>query len=738
MAKSLSDIVGLVASGDANILEEQEKSNTTLESIDRNLKDFLANQKNSRLDNLEDRREKKRGSMAGLPSAAVVGGGLTAGIAATTGDSINPLTAILGYQALKTALGLAGKSLRFMARTLSTTYSKSANVVRGVTAQLDELRAKLIKDIDDFEKAVKNAQDKVNRAKKLRRLATADVSRLRAAAIDEANDPRSKTNQEKLRKAEVAESRRIAIEDARKVALEKMQRAKANVKTNLDAVEEAKNKSGAERSKKLRQIQADIKAGELQFKQQQDLARRIAQGVDRTNDPRSRANTDIAQQDQVKATRIRVGSEEAKLRLAAEASDRINDPRSMQNQDSARLATAAADAERVRLNKDLTARGNARNLMGQADTQFKGLINQREVDAFKRAGLRSNLLANSGAMAAEKSGGFIKNVEMKNRLAAAGLTETEIKNLETQRTNPERLNTDPQKFANLANDYGEPGRTTGGGSRLASQSLDKGGLGLGLLTGQVDAYAEAGLRGAGFVGQKVATNSALKTAAGMATKAGLAIGSIPFQALLLTLYPTTMGDGTIGGAMSRIAKDVMTIMVQGGPKQIRTIMKLITEMRTYANGDYEDLLSLSDEDILNLTTYMHMQHNNLMMADTEAGEMYRETGQVIKVDKITGEESKVQAIGTVPQSLRNKLSFGNFGPDSAKMSARAYDDVLEMVNRVDPHRNNYTPANGTANGATVINNNTNVSNTGVSGNNSNSSGIKSIDLNANRIPGFAQ
>ena len=167
-------------------------------------------------------------------------------------------------------------------------------------------------------------------------------------------------------------------------------------------------------------------------------------------------------------------------------------------------------------------------------------------------------------------------------------------------------------------------------------------------------------------------------------------------------------------------------------------MKLITEMRTYANGDYEDLLSLSDEDILNLTTYMHMQHNNLMMADTEAGEMYRETGQVIKVDKITGEESKVQAIGTVPQSLRNKLSFGNFGPDSAKMSARAYDDVLEMVNRVDPHRNNYTPANGTANGATVINNNTNVSNTGVSGNNSNSSGIKSIDLNANRIPGFAQ
>mgnify|MGYP000979428223 CR=1 FL=1 len=93
----------------------------------------------------------------------------------------------IGYQALKTALGLAGKSLRFMARTLSTTYSKSANVVRGVTAQLDELRAKLIKDIDDFEKAVKNAQDKVNRAKKLRRLATADVSRLRAAAIDEAN-----------------------------------------------------------------------------------------------------------------------------------------------------------------------------------------------------------------------------------------------------------------------------------------------------------------------------------------------------------------------------------------------------------------------------------------------------------------------------------------------------------------------------------------------------------------------
>ncbi|MGI9348231.1 MAG: hypothetical protein ACR2OP_00185, partial [Amylibacter sp.] len=644
MAKSLSDIVGLVASGDANILEEQEKSNTTLESIDRNLKDFLANQKNSRLDDLEDRREKKRSSsMAGLPSSAVVGGGLAAGIAATTGDSINPITAIAGYQALKTAVKLTRSALVKFTKMGTRVLTAATVGLRGVNESLDNARAKLLKDIEDFEKATKKAQADFDRAQKLRSLATADVARLRAISIDEANDPRSKTNQEKLRKAEVAESRRRAIENGRKIALEKMERAKANARLNVDALEEAKTGAASERGKKLRQIQADIKAGELQFKQQQDLARRIAEGVDRTNDPRSRANTDIAQQDQVKATRIRVGSEEAKARLAAEASDRVNDPRSIQNQDSARLATAAADAERVRLNKDLAARGNARNLMGQADTQFKGLINQREVDAFKRAGLRSNLLANSGAMAAEKSGGFIRNVEMKKRLAAAGLTDTEIKNLETTRTDAARLNTDPQKFSTLANDFGEAGRTGTGSSRFAAQSLDKGGLGLGLFTGQIDAYAEAGLRGVGFAGQKVATNSALKTAAGLATRAGLAIGSIPFQTVLLTLYPTTMGDGTLGGAMARIAKDVITVMVQGGPKQIRTIMKLIAEMRTYANGDYEDLLSLSDEDILNLTTYLHMQHNKLMVADTPAGEMYRETGQVIKVDEITGEESKVQA-----------------------------------------------------------------------------------------------
>ena len=46
MAKSLSDIVGLVKKGDDNILEEQEKTNKTLESIDRNMKAFLKNQRN--------------------------------------------------------------------------------------------------------------------------------------------------------------------------------------------------------------------------------------------------------------------------------------------------------------------------------------------------------------------------------------------------------------------------------------------------------------------------------------------------------------------------------------------------------------------------------------------------------------------------------------------------------------------------------------------------------------------
>lgn len=45
MAKSLSDIVSLVKHGDDNILEEQEKANATLESIDRNMKAFLDGQK---------------------------------------------------------------------------------------------------------------------------------------------------------------------------------------------------------------------------------------------------------------------------------------------------------------------------------------------------------------------------------------------------------------------------------------------------------------------------------------------------------------------------------------------------------------------------------------------------------------------------------------------------------------------------------------------------------------------
>tara|TARA_R110002072_G_scaffold301098_1_gene479928 strand:+ start:841 stop:3039 length:2199 start_codon:yes stop_codon:yes gene_type:complete len=732
MAKSLSDIVGLVASGDANILEEQEKSNATLESIDRNMKAFLAGQKNSRLDDLENSREKKRSSsMGGLPSAAVVGGGLAAGIGAVTGDSINPLALIAGYAGLKAALKLTGKGLKGISKLTFRLAAVMTTKVRGINTQLDEARVKLLKDIEDFEKATKKAQDKLNRARKMRQLATADVSRLRAVGLDEANDPRSKTNQEKLRKAEVAESRRRAIEDGRRIALEKMERAKANAKLNANALEEAKNVEAAKRAKRLRQIKADIKAGELEFKQQQDLARRIAKGVDRTNDPRSRANTDIAQQNEVKATRMRVGSVQAKARLAAESGDKVNDPRSVQNQDSARLAEAAENKERVKLNQDLTARSKARNLMGQADAQF------RQVEAFKQAGLRSNLLNKSGALAADDSGRFIKNAEAKKRLSAAGLTPDEIANLETAKASG-RVKPPTGEFGDLTKGLDVNGPPRSGFSKVGA--LDKGLVGAGVVTGDPFAMAEAGLRIGGATGTKLATNTAGKAVAQAATKVGLALGGMAFNTLLLTVMPNTMADGTLSGLVHQIARDIFTFMVQGGVKDIKKILLLVNDLRTYKMG-YEDLYSMSDEDIKHLTIAVHTQHNKLMVADTEAGELYRETGQTQVLNEETGEMDTHQAPGTVQKSLRNKITFGRFGLNSAEMSKQAYSELNAQMDKniaAGREAENFggnTPK--TSNNTPIVVQNVN-NNGNPSGTNTNTSGMSSIDLNASAVPGFAQ
>ena len=226
MAKSLSDIVGLVKRGDDEILEEQEKANKTLESIDRNMKAFIAGQRNSRLDDLETKREKSRGGGGGLLKAGAIAAGAGVAITAATSDPIN-------IAAITAATLLAGKILSKSIRLATRGLKASIESVRVLTTDADLRLKKLDADIKarlvELEKA-EAKRVKVQAELEARARANAiELERLKTAGSDfrvkksiKANIAEAKV----IAKAQAeAEARRIKA-DADRMKLQDLQDAK--------------------------------------------------------------------------------------------------------------------------------------------------------------------------------------------------------------------------------------------------------------------------------------------------------------------------------------------------------------------------------------------------------------------------------------------------------------------------------------------------------------------------------
>ena len=212
MAKSLSDIVGLVKRGDDEILEEQEKTNKTLESIDRNMKAFLAGQRNSRLDDLESSREKKRGGGGGFIKAGAMGAALGAGANVATGDSINTASAI--------AIGAAGLAItKALSRVAKKMLGSLSNELRGIRTRLKVMDADIKIRLDNLDKADKLRAAEIDKiktdAEKARKAFDAEKARLEKMRDDGKGNRGKKIVEEKIRKAEADELKRAAAEKAR-------------------------------------------------------------------------------------------------------------------------------------------------------------------------------------------------------------------------------------------------------------------------------------------------------------------------------------------------------------------------------------------------------------------------------------------------------------------------------------------------------------------------------------------
>lgn len=400
MAKSLSDIVSLVKHGDDNILEEQEKANATLESIDRNMKAFLDGQKNDRLDNLEDRREKKRPSSGGgAIKGAAIGAAAGGALSMASGDRIDP-TLLLSLGA---GVGMLFRPVR---RAIFGALSGMVRNFNDLMADVD-IRVKILqKEIDariktlneEIELRKKAQADSIEARKKLN--ADIEAGRLKMTVQELIADGEARAETRKRTQAEI----------------EKFQRQADNLARN----------------KKALQAAAVARAGK---------ARRAAVAaieLDMESDPRSQRNLNRSQYGGALDTRadralMQTGTENAN-RLATAASDRglmaTADEQTKINQNRAadrRLAEQAQErSRRLQLGSDASSAADKRKF--NADVRAAAL--QLEAEQLRAANLKRVMSLSDGPPSvkafqdASNPGRFLSFQEANERIGTLGMEGT--------------------------------------------------------------------------------------------------------------------------------------------------------------------------------------------------------------------------------------------------------------------------------------------------------------------------
>lgn len=276
MVSTLSDVVDLIKKGDDQIIEKQEEANDTLKSIDGNISEFLGLQKRKRLDDLEDRRERKSSSRMGL-GAGAAGAALGAGALAMPGLMTGEGTGFgniakdlavlyLKYKAIRTAFGVLGKGINKLfgsgADDIPKKLSKlSADLdaeiksidekIKAKTAELDEINKRAAMDADGkaeadrFKRKQQQIQDELTRlADEKARIEKERVAAMEAEGKSEADRFKRKaaSNQTAL---ELEAQRKATMQAEGKAEAERFRRAQQNAEViNLETERLRRQKVG--------------------------------------------------------------------------------------------------------------------------------------------------------------------------------------------------------------------------------------------------------------------------------------------------------------------------------------------------------------------------------------------------------------------------------------------------------------------------------------------------------------
>jgi colicin import membrane protein len=337
MVATLSDVVDLIKKGDDEIIEKQNQANESLESIDRNIMEFLNLQKRSRLDDLEDRRERKNKlgiGVAALGAAAGIGAlANSLATAATDGEEI-------GSSLVKIGAGLAAlyygyntiKSLITDNVSASKTKAKAETEERIKTFQ-EDTKTKIqdadtkTKDIDkkietdkkaviDAEKSLEEKKvQKVTRDEK-GRFTTLDPE-VKAAEIQaaedklrEARDNLERSQQEKAaldRKKAILEKQLIEAQSAEADKKDRRQKKRIaeleKAEANRLAEENLRDRS-AQEDKAVKDRIATREATGAEIKAQEELRDKSAQEAKRVRNAEAEAQRMKAAEQEVRQQRL--------------------------------------------------------------------------------------------------------------------------------------------------------------------------------------------------------------------------------------------------------------------------------------------------------------------------------------------------------------------------------------------------------------------------------------------------
>jgi len=272
---SLKEIGALIKGNDSVIIDNQEEGNQKLTSIDNNLKKFLLEMSRRRLDDLEDRRERKKG----------VGSFMAGGLAKAS--ATRKSTKSGGFPSLKTitaagllgalGLGAARVTFRLLIGSIRLALKGLAESVRGLKNQFDD-RVKTQRGIarleaDEFKRKAQiekkrlveetKARKRIERAqlkefKQIEARTAREAKRLRAESIRAERDKkfqeaRQKMQQadEKFKQAEEVRRSKVAVET------ERFNRAERIANQNR-IIQEAKAAKRLQRTKAIEAANARI------------------------------------------------------------------------------------------------------------------------------------------------------------------------------------------------------------------------------------------------------------------------------------------------------------------------------------------------------------------------------------------------------------------------------------------------------------------------------------------------